>query len=145
MNLFETNLLPISGEFKSHRYSLSQCLRKIHSVLGESYVSVNSNWVHPPLANPWENFFEQANPGHPGKFFCLIPCPGAKYGGKIPRGWGTMLPNSRKLPLKLAKNPQEIQKNYETVQIFCLENLRKLLYFRLKQNHSEVFKYSSLQ
>ena len=37
MNLFETNLLPVSGEFKSHRYSLSQCLRKTHSVLGESY------------------------------------------------------------------------------------------------------------
>ena len=36
------------------------------------------------LGNPGENFFERANPGHPGKFFCLIPCPGAKNDGRIP-------------------------------------------------------------
>ena len=29
-------------------------------------VSVSSKWVHPP---PRENFFERANPGHPGNFF----------------------------------------------------------------------------
>ena len=39
----------------------------------------------PPPGNPGENFFERANPGHPGKFFCLIPCPGAKNDGQIPR------------------------------------------------------------
>ena len=37
-----------------------------------------------PPGNPGENFFERANPGHPGKFFCLIPCPGAKNDGRIP-------------------------------------------------------------
>ena len=31
-----------------------------------------------------------------------------------------------------------------TLQIFYLENLTKPLYFRLKQNHWKVFKYSSL-
>ena len=31
-----------------------------------------------PPGNPRENFFELANPDHPGKFFCLIPCLGAK-------------------------------------------------------------------
>ena len=40
----------------------------------------------PPPGNPGENFFERANPGHPGKFFCLIPCPGTKNDGQIPRG-----------------------------------------------------------
>ena len=39
-----------------------------------SNVSVNSNWVNPP---PRENFFERANPGHPGNL-CLIPCPRGK-------------------------------------------------------------------
>ena len=33
-------------------------------------VSVNSNWV----TSPGQNFFERANPGHPDKVFCLIPC-----------------------------------------------------------------------
>ena len=57
-----------------------------------SYVCVNSNWVHP---TPWKNFFERANPGHPGNFLSAR---------------GKIFPNSKKLPLKLAKNPQEIQK-----------------------------------
>ena len=48
-----------------------------------SYVSVNSNLVHPP-AQPPGQIFERANPGNPGNFFCLIPCPGAKNDGRIP-------------------------------------------------------------
>ena len=36
------------------------------------------------------------------------------------------------------------QENYETVHIFYLENLTKPLYFRLKQNHSKIFRHSSL-
>ena len=35
---------------------------------------------------PREKFFDRANPRHPGKFFCLIPCPGAKNDGRIPGG-----------------------------------------------------------
>ena len=58
----------------------------IQSVHARTYVSVNSNWVHPP-GDPREKF---------------------------------------------------------SVQIFYLENLTKPLYFRLKQNHSKVFKYSNL-
>ena len=53
-------------------------------------------------------------------------------------------PKLEETPIKLAKNPLRNSENYETVQIFCLENLTKLLYFRLKQNHWKVFKYSSL-
>ena len=53
---------------------------------------------------PGQIFFERANPGHPDKFFCLIPFPGAKNDGRIPRGWGKIFPNSKKLPcIKLAK------------------------------------------
>ena len=53
---------------------------------------------------PGGNFFEQANPCNPGKFFCLIPCPGARNDGRIPRGWGKIFPNSKKLlRIKLAK------------------------------------------
>ena len=66
-------------------------------------VSVNSNWVHPP-GQPPEIFFERANPDQPGNFFCPIPCPGAKNYGRIPRGWGKIFPNSKKLlRIKLAK------------------------------------------
>ena len=54
---------------------------------------------------PRENFFERANPGHPGNFFCLIPCPGAKNDGRIPGGGAKFFPKSKKLLLKLAKNP----------------------------------------
>ena len=49
----------------------------------------------------------------------------------------------RNSPLSLQKILKNSE-NYEKVQIFCLENLTKLLYFRLKQNHLKVFKYSSL-
>ena len=52
-------------------------------ILSLSDVSVSSNWVHPP-GNPRENFFERANPGHTGKFFCLIPSPGAKMMVEFP-------------------------------------------------------------
>ena len=45
-------------------------------------ISVNSNWVH---LSPGK-FFQRANPGHPGKFFCLVSCPGAKNDGRIPGG-----------------------------------------------------------
>ena len=45
----------------------------------------------PPLGNPLKNFFERVNPGHPGKFFCLIPCPVAKNVGRIPGGGAKFL------------------------------------------------------
>ena len=66
-----------------------------------------SQSIHPPSpppGNPGENFFERANPGHPGKFFCLIPCPGAKNDGRIP-GDGAKLSQTRRnfSVLKLAK------------------------------------------
>ena len=51
--------------------------------------------------NPWENFFERANPGHLGTFsVCLIPCPGQKKMMiKFP-GVGQNFPKPKKLLLK---------------------------------------------
>ena len=56
-----------------------------------------------PPGNPRENFFERANPGHPGKFFCLIPCPGAKNDGRIPRGGAKCSQTRRNCSLSLQK------------------------------------------
>ena len=76
---------------------------------------------------PQKNFFERGRPGHWGKFCCLIPCPGAKNEGRIPRGSGKSFPNSKKLlRIKLAKVLKKIKKTTR------------------QQNHSKVFKYSSL-
>ena len=72
-----------------------------------------------PPGQPRGKFFERANPGHPGKFFCLIPCPGAKNDGRIPWGWGKIFPNSKKLiRIKLAKVLKKLrrQRHSETTQ-----------------------------
>ena len=118
---------------KSGEFFLKSCV---------SNVSVNSNWVHPPWTTPGKIF---SSDRIPAKFFCLIPCLGAKNDGQIPQGLGEIFPKLEEtLPSaceKSSRNPE----NYETVQIFCFENLTKLLHFRLKQNHSKVFKYYSLQ
>ena len=58
--------------------------------------SVNSNWVHFPPGNPWKNFFERANPGHPG-IFCVIPSPGAKMMVELP-GMGQSFPKFEAAP-----------------------------------------------
>ena len=64
-----------------------------------------------PPGNPGQNFFERANPGHPGKFFCLIPCSGARNDSRIPRGWGKIFPNSKKLfCIKLAKVLEKLRR-----------------------------------
>ena len=69
----------------------------------------------PPPGNPRENFFERVNTGHPGNSFCLIPLPHGKNDGRI-LGDGAKfsrtpeLPNSKKLLLKLAKNPLKLRK-----------------------------------
>ena len=72
--------------------------------------SIPTGHILPPV-NPGENFFERANPGQPGKFFCLIPCPGAKTDGQIPWGWGKIFPNSKKLlRIKLAKVLEKVRR-----------------------------------
>ena len=74
------------------------------------YVSVNSNWVHPPPGNPGEDFFERANPGHPGKIFCLIPCPGAKNAGRIPGDGAKFSQTRRNCSLSLQKILKKLRK-----------------------------------
>ena len=66
--------------------------------------SIPTGYIPPP-GNPGENFFERANPGHPGKFFCLIPCPGAKNDGRIPGGGAKFSQTRRNCSLSLQKNP----------------------------------------
>ena len=63
-----------------------------------------------PPGNPGENFFVRANPGHPGKFFCLIPCPGAKNDGRIPGGGAQFLHTRRNYPLSLQKILRKFRK-----------------------------------
>ena len=43
------------------------------SLIKSEYVSVNSNWVHPP-----GKFFERANPGHQGNFYLSNSLPRGK-------------------------------------------------------------------
>ena len=66
--------------------------------------SIPTGYIPPP-GNPGENFFERANPGRPGKFFCLIPCPGAKNDGRIPGGGVKFSQTQRNCSLSLQKNP----------------------------------------
>ena len=107
------------------------------------YVSVNSNWVHPPPGNPGKIFWaSESRP--PRQNFLSNSLPRGKKWRSNAWGWGKIFAYSKKLPIKLAKKSLRNSEKFEKVQIFCLENLTKLLYFRLKQNHSKVFKYSFL-
>ena len=63
-----------------------------------------------PPGNPWEIFFERANPGHPGNFFCLSPCPGAKNDGRIPGGGAKFFQTQRNCSLSLQKNLEKLRK-----------------------------------
>ena len=103
--------------------------------------SIPTGHISPPR-NPWKNFFERANPGHPGKFFLSnsLP-PGQKMMVEF-SGWGKIFPNSKKLLLELAKDPYKLRKLRDSTN-FLFGELNKT-YFRLKQNHWKVFKYSSL-
>ena len=76
------------------------------------YVSVNSNWVHPPPPprQPPGKFFSASESRPPEQIFCLIPCLGAKNDGQIPLGWGKIFPNSKKLPLIPAKIFKKLRK-----------------------------------
>ena len=77
-----------------------RCFRAIR--VGIMSQSIPAGYI--PPGNPWENFFERANPGHPGNSFCLILCPGAKMMVEFPGGWGKIFPNSKKLlRIKLSK------------------------------------------
>ena len=57
-----------------------------------------------PPGNSRENLFERANPGDPGNFFCLIPCPGAKIDGRIPWGGAKFSRTRRNCSLSLQKS-----------------------------------------
>ena len=94
-------------------------------------VSVNSNWVHLPPGKPREIFFERANPGYQGNFFCLNPLPRGKNDGRIPRGGAKFFRTRRNCSLSLQKILKKTTRQYK---FFYLESLTKPLYFKLKQS-----------
>ena len=54
-------------------------------IFSDRYVSVNSNWIHPPLRQrTGKRFLSERILGTEANFFCLIPCPVAKNDGRIP-------------------------------------------------------------
>ena len=66
--------------------------------------SIPTGYTPPPPRAPPEKTFLRGLIPATGAIFCLIPCPGAKNDGGIPRGWGRIFPNSKKLlRIKLAK------------------------------------------
>ena len=73
-----------------------------------SYVSANSNWVQPPR-QPWENFFERANPGHPA-IFLSNSLPWGENDGRIPGGAAKFSQTRRNCSLSLQKILKKLQK-----------------------------------
>ena len=128
-------ILAIVLEFLLGKDKRVQELCKLRSY--EFYVSVNSNWVHPP-GQPPGKFFWASESRPPGQNFLSNSLPRGKKWWSNSRGWGKIFPNSKKLLLKLAKKSLKNWENYETVQLFYLENLKKPLCFRLKQNNSKI-------
>ena len=100
--------------------------------------SIPTGYILPP-GNLREKFWaSESRP--PRQFFCLIPCPGAKSDDRIPRGGAKFSKTGRNCLQKVLKKIKKTTRQYK----FFLDNLTKPLYFKLKQNHSKVFKYSSL-
>ena len=98
-------------------------------------VSVNSNWVHPPPRQPRGNFFWASESRSPGQIFLSNSLPRGKKWWSNSRGWGKIFPDSKKLLLKLAKKIlKKLRKLWDSTT-FYLENLKKPLCFRLKQNN----------
>ena len=97
-----------------------------------------------PPGQPRGKFFWASESRPPGQIFLSNSLPRGKKCWSNCRGWGKIFPNSKKLLLKLAKKSLKSWENYETVQLFYLENLKKPLCFRPKQNNSKIFKYSGL-
>ena len=109
------------------------------------YVSVNSNWVHPPPpgATSGKIFLSEQIPATRGKSFCLIPCPLAKNDSRIPGGGAKFSQTRRNCSVSLQKIHKKLRKLRDSTT-FLFRELKKPLCFRLKQNNSKIFKYSSL-
>ena len=61
--------------------------------------SIPAGYISLP-GNPRENFFERANLGHPGNYFCLIPLPLGKNDGRIPGGGENFFQTRRNCSLR---------------------------------------------
>ena len=97
-------------------------------------VSFSSNWVHVPLPGNPEIFLSKRIPAT-RQFFCLIPLPRSKNDGRIPVGGAKFSQTRRNCSLSLQRILKKTTRQYK---FFYLGSLTKPLYFKLKQNHSEV-------
>ena len=89
------------------------CLIRIDTVMSQS---IPTGYI--PPGNSREKFCERANPGHLGKIFCLIPCPGAKNDGRIPGGGAKFSRTQRNCSLSLQKSPLKIKKIMRQYNLF---------------------------
>ena len=96
-----------------------------------------------PLGNPREIFLSERIPATRAKYFFLIPCPGAKNDGRILGGGAKFSQTRRNYSLSLQKILKKLRKLRDSTT-FLSGELKKPLCFRLKQNNSKIFKYSSL-
>ena len=100
------------------------------------YVSVNSNWVHPPRATPEKIFLSERIPATRAIILSNSLRPGQKMMVEFP-GVGQNISQTRgNCSLSLQEILKKLRKLRDST-IFYLENL-KSLYFRLKQDHWKV-------
>ena len=131
-----------AAEVTQFRQPNGQTLDTLKSYGRPCNVSVISNWIH-PSGNPRGNFFERANPGHSGNFFLSNSLSRGKNDGRIPGSGAKFSQTRRNCSLSLQKILRKLRKLRDSTN-FLSGELNKTLYFRLKQNHSKVFEYSSL-
>ena len=92
-----------------------------------TYVSVNSNWIHPPRATPGKFFLSERIPAT-RTFFLSNSLPRGKNWWSNFRGWGKIFPNSKKLFLKLAKTLKKLRKLRDSTN-FLFGELNKTFIF----------------
>ena len=128
--------LHISPSPPSHTHKSSHIEKALRTQISPGLMSqsIPTGYIS-PLGQPPGKFFERANPGHPGNFFCLIPLPRGKNDGQIPGGGANFSQTRRNCSLSVQKILKKTMRQYN---FFYLESLTKPLYFKLKQNHSEV-------
>ena len=67
--IFFSQIEPILAE-KNGNNKRIECLSNDCTILISVLLCLCKEFqLHPPPGNPQENFFERANPGHPGNFF----------------------------------------------------------------------------
>ena len=121
---YETHIL--GPEWKPFFWPPSLVPCRLQIILGLHIMSqsIPTGYI-PPGQSPGK-FFWASKSRPPGQNFLSNSLPRGKKWWSNSRGWGKIFPNSKKLLLKLAKKSLKNWENYETVQLFYLENLKNL-------------------